>query len=788
MPKIPAGNQPVSPAQLLVLRQLAGGAALRSGVIAERAGGAAGLKSLQAAGLVACEALDVDGVTERAWSLTPAGEAVLLGGVGVEANGQATRQPKQGPRSRKPRCPPPIKYHGGKHYLARAIVALMPRHIHYVEPYCFPAGTGVLTSTGWKAIESVVAGEAVMSCKGFGECTATPRRWYEGNMASIKVKGDFRRLQCTPNHPLLCIPSEELTTVRQEWHAHFNTLDPSTQWPRREGSKRHARLTVQRGRAMLNYAKWVPAEDVKAGDFLVYTFDNSASPSMWIDLPFARYGGKKRVRKTKARMSKHIMRLVGLYIAEGRTDTGTVRFTFHEDEKEFIKFVSEQILLLFGASGRVKTREGSRGVEVQFSSRQAVRFFAQFGRGASNKHVPLFWKKLTADRQAYLLQGLFEGDGCMSEDGPVFATVSQRLAQDVFDLLVRQGAMPTIAKSKEREVKLPGGSTYLSTMYRVSVYGQGKGRIASLLGVTGMSEGRRRFVGLNLYGCGTSPYGAPVVIRRVEDVISQQFNGIVYNLTVSGSPSYLTTACTVHNCGGLAVLLARDPADESLWLPPHKGVSEVVNDLDGRLMAFWRVLADESRFPVFRRRVEATPVGFPFWEAARAHRWGADEIDDAVAFFVLCRQSLAGRCKSFSPLTRNRLRRCMNGGASEWLGAVERLEQVHARLRGVVVECRPALEVIQREDGPNSLTYADPPYLPSTRASSVYEFDMTEADHVQLLRVLRACKGKVMLSGYPSTLYDGELKGWNVHRLDLPNNSAGGQKKRRMVECLFMNY
>lgn len=29
----------------------------------------------------------------------------------------------------------PIKFHGGKHYLASKIVALMPPHIHYVEPY-----------------------------------------------------------------------------------------------------------------------------------------------------------------------------------------------------------------------------------------------------------------------------------------------------------------------------------------------------------------------------------------------------------------------------------------------------------------------------------------------------------------------------------------------------------------------------------------------------------------------------------------------------------------------------
>ena len=29
----------------------------------------------------------------------------------------------------------PLKWHGGKHYLAKRIIALMPPHLHYVEPY-----------------------------------------------------------------------------------------------------------------------------------------------------------------------------------------------------------------------------------------------------------------------------------------------------------------------------------------------------------------------------------------------------------------------------------------------------------------------------------------------------------------------------------------------------------------------------------------------------------------------------------------------------------------------------
>ncbi len=33
------------------------------------------------------------------------------------------------------RITPPLKWHGGKHYLARRIVGLMPPHLHYVEQF-----------------------------------------------------------------------------------------------------------------------------------------------------------------------------------------------------------------------------------------------------------------------------------------------------------------------------------------------------------------------------------------------------------------------------------------------------------------------------------------------------------------------------------------------------------------------------------------------------------------------------------------------------------------------------
>jgi DNA adenine methylase len=231
--------------------------------------------------------------------------------------------------------------------------------------------------------------------------------------------------------------------------------------------------------------------------------------------------------------------------------------------------------------------------------------------------------------------------------------------------------------------------------------------------------------------------------------------------------------------GGLSVLLAKGP----------EGVSEVVNDLNGELMNFWRVLQDEVLFANFRRVIEATPFSEREWQ-------DADDPSplawmQAVHFFIRCRTSLAGRMKSFAPLSRTRTRRGMNEQASAWLTAVEGLPAVHARLKRVVVLNHDALDVIREQDGPGTLFYCDPPYLHETRAGTDdYAYEMSPAQHAALLNLLEGIKGKFLLSGYPSTLYDSAAlrAGWKRHDFDLPNNAAGGDSKRRMVECIWCNF
>ena len=235
--------------------------------------------------------------------------------------------------------------------------------------------------------------------------------------------------------------------------------------------------------------------------------------------------------------------------------------------------------------------------------------------------------------------------------------------------------------------------------------------------------------------------------------------------------------------GGGAVLLTNDP----------EGISEVVNDLNGDLTNFWEVLQSDSLFPKFLRIIQATPFSETEWRISSCFAGNNPQIR-ARDFFVRCRQSLAGRMKSFTGVTKTRIRRRMNNEVSAWLTGIEGLPAVHDRLKRVlIVGPDDALNVIRKHDGPRTLFYLDPPYLHETRATTgEYEYEMTETDHKRLLMALTGprFKGRFLLSGYRSNIYDqhAELEGWIRHEMKINNHAAGGKTKKIMTECAWANY
>jgi DNA adenine methylase len=117
------------------------------------------------------------------------------------------------------------------------------------------------------------------------------------------------------------------------------------------------------------------------------------------------------------------------------------------------------------------------------------------------------------------------------------------------------------------------------------------------------------------------------------------------------------------------------------------------------------------------------------------------------------------------------------------VGLPDKLRAAIERARFVEIEHTTALDLISRAASTDTLIYADPPYVPSTRVKkSFYQHEMTDADHLTLLDALDAHPGPVVLSGYHCALYDERLRHWHTRE-----KQAQAEKGNTRTEVLWLN-
>jgi DNA adenine methylase len=213
----------------------------------------------------------------------------------------------------------------------------------------------------------------------------------------------------------------------------------------------------------------------------------------------------------------------------------------------------------------------------------------------------------------------------------------------------------------------------------------------------------------------------------------------------------------VEPFGGGASVLMRKP----------RVSNEVYNDLDSRIVNVFRVLRDRSKAEELRYRLSLTPYSRADFEST--YEVPRDDVDAAaktiaISFFGHGSDSATrGIRTGFRAKSHVRALPSM-----EWSRWPEAIPSFVERLQGVVIENRDALEIIDRYDTPSTLTYVDPPYLHSTRGrvggTHGYQHEMSDTDHEALAAALRACRGYVIVSGYPSELYERLYAGWERHQ------------------------
>ncbi len=236
----------------------------------------------------------------------------------------------------------------------------------------------------------------------------------------------------------------------------------------------------------------------------------------------------------------------------------------------------------------------------------------------------------------------------------------------------------------------------------------------------------------------------------------------------------------VEPFGGAASVLLRKP----------RAFQEIYNDLDGEIVSLFQVLRCPKSALELSRLVELTPFARDEFEAS--YERSPDPIENARRTVVRSFMGFGSTAVALRRKTGFRAISERNGKhpAQDFAGMPLALLQISDRLRGVVIENRPALDVMARCDGPNTLIYADPPYMHATRSGKrihgslehAYTFEMTDGDHGELLDFLAACRSRVVLSGYANPAYDKALSGWK--RVEIAALADGARKR---TEVLWIN-
>ncbi|WP_428668069.1 DNA adenine methylase [Reyranella sp.] len=252
----------------------------------------------------------------------------------------------------------------------------------------------------------------------------------------------------------------------------------------------------------------------------------------------------------------------------------------------------------------------------------------------------------------------------------------------------------------------------------------------------------------------------------------------------------------------------------SVLLRKPRAYAEIYNDLDDWIVNLFKVLRDRDQAARLIELLRLTP--FARLEFEESDQLADDAVENARRMVIRAFMGFGSNAHASAPASRSGFRSIVRGvnhndprtgfrstgfransnrsgttPAQDWANYPNAVGALVERLQGVVIEHRDAFEVMAQHDTPATLHYVDPPYLPETRSPSnrydlkyrMYRHELTVEDHRRLLDVVRGLSGMVVLSGYPSDLYDQALKGW---RRVTKRAFADGARER--TEVLWLNH
>jgi DNA adenine methylase len=216
---------------------------------------------------------------------------------------------------------------------------------------------------------------------------------------------------------------------------------------------------------------------------------------------------------------------------------------------------------------------------------------------------------------------------------------------------------------------------------------------------------------------------------------------------------------------------------------------EVLNDIDGFLIGFFRLLKDDMKILKLTQTLDNMLYSRELWQEIRkSWKQGnipVDEIERVSQWFYLNRTCFSGdqRRGGFAVPSVTGRNPC-----TSFRNTIKTLDDVAERLRGVVIENLPYAEVIRRYDSKDTLFYCDPPYL---NTGHYYGDRFTQDDHCKLNNFLHNVQAKVMLSHYECDTYNQLYHDWNKYTYESfkgAYKAEPGTEKPKTTEVLYCNF
>ncbi|MBV9354431.1 MAG: hypothetical protein JO023_02775, partial [Chloroflexi bacterium] len=274
----------------------------------------------------------------------------------------------------------------------------------------------------------------------------------------------------------------------------------------------------------------VPAGDLRPQNYLVYpAICRVSEPLSWAIRDGWDMGHGPRPRPLPEDVDvAAFAEWLGWYLAEGSVSIDRiVRFSLGADERAYAERLKELTAIVFPGSELRMAVAGTR-LELWLCHALLGRWLKyQCGPGARNKRVPSFVWQWSSHQQWLLFRALMLGDGSIRREpvlvygrlvqsGWVLQLAAPSLIDDVRDLLLHNGVVPTAVRSQHAV----------------------DGRLSWSLSVPADVERR--------WGARGPIERVPVRIRKIERVA---YEGLVHNLTVADEHTYVTFSGTVCNCG-----------------------------------------------------------------------------------------------------------------------------------------------------------------------------------------------------------------------------------------------